>query len=707
MAGGLAVGVFFGEHARVLDAAANAFVRLMQMAVLPYVMVSIIVGIGGLRLADLRVLGTRGGLVLALLWTVALAFAFLIPVVFPSGPRGAFFSTTLLEPPAPLDFIGLYIPTNPFAALADSVVPAVVVFSMFLGVALIGVPRRQVLLDVLAALAETLGRVMRFVVRLMPFGLFAIVASTTGALRLEQLGQLELYLAAYVVLGLLLALWVLPGLIGVLTPIPARAVFVETRDALLTAAVAADLFIVLPVLVAACRSLVARHVPADAGGDAPLLPGVIIPVSYNFPHSGKLLTVTFILFAAWFSDAAIAPSEYPQLGLTAAVTLFAHTMTAIPFLLDAFRVPADTMQLFIASSVVNSRIGSLVAAMHTTAMALITACAVAGALRWRPGAIARFVVITVVLTGVTLTATRLAAQRLLPSPGVAGDPLAAMQVERRAPSTILPAALPAEPAPLPGDRLAAIHDRKMLRVGYLPDALPFAFVNDRGDMAGFDVALMHRLAHELGVRLEFVPVSREALERRGGADALLASGACDIVIGGMAVTTTRASLMRLALYLDETAGFVVPDDARRRYETWSAIRSAGAQTILVPDLPYYVEQLRARLPEARLRTLTHVEAALKTGGVDAIAMPAERGAAWTLRYPGYAVVAPSPLLKVPLAVAVPRDEPALAGLVTTWIDLKRRDGTLDALYDTWILGRNSAAPAPRWSIIRNVLRWVP
>jgi ABC-type amino acid transport substrate-binding protein len=62
---------------------------------------------------------------------------------------------------------------------------------------------------------------------------------------------------------------------------------------------------------------------------------------------------------------------------------------------------------------------------------------------------------------------------------------------------------------------------------------------------------------------------------------------------------------------------------------------------------------------------------------------------------------------VPLAVAVPRDEPALAGLVTTWIDLKRRDGTLDALYDTWILGRYSAAPAPRWSIIRNVLRWVP
>jgi Na+/H+-dicarboxylate symporter len=494
------------------------------MAVLPYVMVSIIGGIGGLRLADLRVLGTRAGLVLVLLWMAALTVAFLIPITFPSGPRGAFFSTTLLEPPAPLDFVDLYIPTNPFAALADGVVPSVVVFSMFVGVALIGVPRRQALLDVLAAAAETLGGVMRFVVRLMPYGLFAIVASTTGTFRLEEAARLELYLAAYTVLGLLLALWVIPGLIAALTPIPARAVFVETRDALITAAVAADLFIVLPVLVAACRTLIARHVPGD--DNAPSLPGVIVPVSYNFPHAGKLMSVTFILFAAWFSDTSIAPADYPRLGLTALVTLFAHTMTAIPFLLDVFRVPADTMQLFIASSVVNSRIGALTAAMHTTAMALISACAVAGALRWRPGAIARFVAMTVLMTGVALSATRLVAQRLLPSPGAGGDPLAAMQIDRRVGSVLLGAASPVEPAPLFGERLAAVGSRKMLRVGYLPDALPFAFVNGRGDLTGFDVALMHQLALELGVRLEFVPVGREMLERRGGADALLRSGAC-------------------------------------------------------------------------------------------------------------------------------------------------------------------------------------
>jgi ABC-type amino acid transport substrate-binding protein len=96
-----------------------------------------------------------------------------------------------------------------------------------------------------------------------------------------------------------------------------------------------------------------------------------------------------------------------------------------------------------------------------------------------------------------------------------------------------------------------------------------------------------------------------------------------------------------------------------------------------------------------------------TLAADAVAMPAERGSAWTLRYPQYAVVVPSPdPIKVPLAYAMPRGEPELGAFVNTFIDLKRRDGTLDALYRYWILGRSATPRAPRWSIIADVLHWV-
>ena len=129
----------------------------------------------------------------------------------------------------------------------------------------------------------------------------------------------------------------------------------------------------------------------------------------------------------------------------------------------------------------------------------------------------------------------------------------------------------------------------------------------------------------------------------------------------------------------------------------------------MPDVPYYTAALHRRLPDAHLRRVPTIDGMFTGAGAhaDAMALPAERGSAWTLRYPEYSVVVPGPdLIKVPLAFGMPRGESDLAAFVNTWIDLKRRDGAIDELYRYWILGQNAAPAAPRWSIIRNVLHWV-
>jgi ABC-type amino acid transport substrate-binding protein len=76
-------------------------------------------------------------------------------------------------------------------------------------------------------------------------------------------------------------------------------------------------------------------------------------------------------------------------------------------------------------------------------------------------------------------------------------------------------------------------------------------------------------------------------------------------------------------------------------------------------------------------------------------------------YPAYSVVVPEPgVIKIPLAFPVARHDQAFLTFVNTWIDLKRKDGTLDTLYRYWILGQEATTRTPRWSIIRNVLHWV-
>ena len=105
-----------------------------------------------------------------------------------------FFSTSLVEQRPPFNFLDLYIPSNPFYSLANNIVPAVVLFSVVVGVALIGVERKEPLMDVLRIATQAVSRATRFILRLTPFGLFAIAASATGTLSLEQLGRLQVYL---------------------------------------------------------------------------------------------------------------------------------------------------------------------------------------------------------------------------------------------------------------------------------------------------------------------------------------------------------------------------------------------------------------------------------------------------------------------------------------------------------------------------------
>ena len=235
---------------------------------------------------------------------------------------------------------------------------------------------------------------------------------------------------------------------------------------------------------------------------------------------------------------------------------------------------------------------------------------------------------------------------------------------------------------------------------------PFNSIDTEGKLVGFDVEMAHHLARDLGVKVEFVEI--EAL---AALPQLLAAGRIDLAMTGTAVTPERASEMLFSdPYLDETLGFVVKDHLRDRFSSWANIRELGSFSVAMPNLPYYVDQISRRAPTLKFsleETLSGIENGLKQGTLDAVLLPAERGSVLSLLYPKYTVVVPEPdTVRIPLAYPVARRDQEWAQFVNTWIELKRRDGTIDALYGHWILGKHAVKREPRWSVIRNVLHWV-
>jgi Na+/H+-dicarboxylate symporter len=180
------------------------------MTILPYIMLSLITGLGHLSYAEVKTLVLKVGSLMLGSWGLAFTAILLMPLAFPARQSASFFSTSLVQQPEATNFLTLFIPSNPFYALAFNIVPAVVLFSITVGAALIGIEQKHGLLEDLSVLNRAMTRVTQFISRLTPFGVFALVANAAGTMSTEEFGRLQVYLSVYIALALLLTFWVLP-----------------------------------------------------------------------------------------------------------------------------------------------------------------------------------------------------------------------------------------------------------------------------------------------------------------------------------------------------------------------------------------------------------------------------------------------------------------------------------------------------------------
>ena len=700
---GVAVGLFFGEGAAVLQPVADLYIRGMQMTVLPYLVLTLVGGLGQLDPATARRLGLQATALLSLLIVLACAVIVVMPLAYPALVSASFYSDTLIEPAQPFALGELYVPSNPFYAMANAVVPGLVLFSSAVGVALIGVPDKAPLLSSLLSLERAVVRVTQLVLSLTPYGVFAISASVAGTMSLESLSRLEIYFVIFGAAALLLAFVVIPLAVAALTPFGWRQVVGMCHEALLTAFIANSAFIVLPMLVERVKAALAAQ--AMDSPDTRSAVDVVVPVSFVVPNAGKLLTLLFVPFAAWLAGNPLGADAYLALFGAGIPSYFAKAQVALPFLMDLLGVPHDLFLLYIPSSIVTGKFDSMVTVMSLLALALLTASAVAGHLRIEPRRIARALLITLAATAVTVGGLKLSLAHAVDTVYRKDQALNNMNLPR----VMLPIALLAEAPPAEAvstSTMQRIRARGALRVAFVGDRVPFAFFNARRDLVGMDVELAQRLAQDLGAtRVDFVPADFDQMSR------LLAEGRIDVAVGLPYLPDLLRQVAYSVPYLDSTLGLVVRDELRDDFS--SATRLAGRSPVtiaLLGDLPAVQDRLRKQLAGVDLRFVALPSPKHFFEGeaphVDAFAMLAEAGAAWSILYPAYSVVVPQPgAIAVPVGVGMRRGDSELASVVNDWLVIQRSAGVLSQLREYWVLGHGAQKRSPRWSIRHDVLGW--
>ncbi len=204
----------------------NGYVRLLKMIVMPLIMVSIISAI--INLKSSKGLGKMSGLIIGVLVFTTLIAA--IVGVFSANLfdlnaesiqageeetaraadlEGNVETATTTIPQKILEFI----PTNPFEDMTGSRPTStlgVVIFSVFVGLAALGIRRKQpdqfeIFDKIVKALYAVTMRIVTLILRLTPYGVLALMASTIATTSLEGIINLSRFvIASYVALIIML-----------------------------------------------------------------------------------------------------------------------------------------------------------------------------------------------------------------------------------------------------------------------------------------------------------------------------------------------------------------------------------------------------------------------------------------------------------------------------------------------------------------------
>ena len=293
------------------------------------------------------------------------------PLAFPLMETSAFFSEADVIPPKKIDFLDIYIPTNIFEALAKGTIPAIVVFSVFLGFALNSIDKKETFLNVFSILAQALSRVTQMIIKTAPLGVFALTAVAAGTLTFDQLQRLQVYFVCYIFIALLFTFSILPAIIDCFTPFTYREIINCSKDALILGFATGNNFVILPLI--SSKSIELLEKTNQEGKKTSTIVDSVLPLAYCFPSLGRILDIFFIVFVAWSVNSPLGIMQHLDLAVAGIMSLFGSPKVGVPFLLDYLKLPGSYFDLYIISDVVTRKFKVLVQAMSFQTVTLILA----------------------------------------------------------------------------------------------------------------------------------------------------------------------------------------------------------------------------------------------------------------------------------------------------------------------------------------------
>lgn len=208
---GVVLGIIFKENILFLDTVGKAYMSLIKMIVVPLVVTSLITSI--VRLENLDTLKSIGLKTFTVLLGTTGAAAFIGIIVASSLKLGQGLRFIGAENFKAREIPGFskvlidMLPSNPLAAIVENKIIPIVIFSMFIAIALviednINKEKAKPFKDFILSAYDIVLRITKMVLRIIPYGVFALIATAAAKNGMDTLMSLiwvilAVYIAAF------------------------------------------------------------------------------------------------------------------------------------------------------------------------------------------------------------------------------------------------------------------------------------------------------------------------------------------------------------------------------------------------------------------------------------------------------------------------------------------------------------------------------
>ena len=695
---GIACGIFFGDRTAFLQPIGDAYGAMLQIPVYPYLICSLMYGLGRLTSATARQLLGATWIPFLFLWILTLTTLWALAHAIP--PTAPPLSLTASQLHRGIPLLDLLIPSNPFAALRKNYIPAVAIFAVIYGIAFQSAEHKQTLLEVFDAVKKASVKIWGWIVKLAPFGVFALLASTAGTVRPERLGGMVLYVVLYLLGAAILGLFVIPFLISALVSESYRSVLRHLRPAIVLAVVTTLSVAALPLVERAVESAL-----DDAGcSDSEERRSVVqtsLSLSYVFAQVGNNFIYLLILYAGYISDVPLKLAQKALLPLMTLLSCFGSpsaTYDSVVFLSSWLHLPGTVLDFYVETSAI-TRFGQvLVSVSGFFFITLLVPLLYFKKVRFSAGKFLTGVGACAVLCA-SIVAVAVALRPTL-FPAVSSRYAALLldpQLTQGIQSIIVSSDPPLTKAGLDPEpsTIATIRKRGVLRVGFNPHVIPFSYKNDRGELVGFDISYAYRLARDLGVSIELVPFDWPNLV------ANLVDHRFDIAMSGIYDTDQRIqSLIVSPPYYATPLALIVPSPRAETFLDAEQLSRPGLKLAVFDD-PVLIPLSRRLFPRADLVIVPNYDT---LPGIDRPVAGAvwtlEQAAAWAAEHPGFTAVAPDHLSgPISTVFAMAPDSVELGAFVSQWLQLRADDGFRAEQIAYWFQLRPRRPSTPRWNLL--------